>query len=190
MKTVIFGGAFNPVTKAHIATASEIADRLEAYIWFMPCDSHTFNKKMESFEHRYNMLSLALQINMSISTFEKENKIGGCTFDLMTALKVEYPEQDFYFLIGMDNANCLSRWKNWTNLVKEVKFIVIPRRGTIPQTTWFMSEPHIFMKDVFIDEMSSTNARNSLANGENPCMLDDKVYDYIIEHGLYKGDIK
>lgn len=188
MKTVIFGGAFNPITKAHIDTATEISDRLEAEVWFMPCKDHTFGKKLESFEHRKNMIELVTDI--TVSNFEQENDFKGSTLDLMTKLQEIYEKREFYFLIGMDNANCMGRWKNWTNLIKKVKFLVIPRRGTIPTVRWFMDPPHIYMKDIFIDQMSSTEVRNAILNGETTCMLDDRVYDYIVMNGLYKGESK
>ena len=52
-----------------------------------------------------------------------------------------------------------------------------------------MKAPHIFVNSYEADDISSTAVKNVLGKGSNPKeMLDEAVYDYIIQHNLYKGN--
>ena len=112
MKIGIFGGAFNPPTKAHAHLIKESAKQLDE-IWIIPSYSHAFGKKLISFEERIGLLRIfkknLKEKNIKILKIEKdlnkENKKDFIyTYDLLKKLKSKFPENEFIFICGEDNA--------------------------------------------------------------------------------------
>ncbi|MCK9458250.1 MAG: nicotinate (nicotinamide) nucleotide adenylyltransferase [Proteobacteria bacterium] len=199
IKVAILGGAFNPVTKAHIRIAQFVLNTSRTFdeVWLMPCgEHHMFGKEMASAEHRLNMVEIACEADGRIKPFDYEirNKLSGETYQTVKLLLEEdfaKNQYDFSWIIGMDNANEFDRWVNYEHLEKMIRFIVVPRDGVErdPDMGWYLKPPHIFLghTDGKIGEVSSTMVRECLKNGIslNQKLLDEKVLEYIREHELY-----
>lgn len=113
-KTIgIFGSAFNPPTKGHENSFMQCINKVDE-IWLIPSYAHAFGKKPISFEKRCEMLSIFLKniknAKVKISEvekeyFEKNNVKYVYTYDLLVFLKDKYPEYNFKFICGEDNAD-------------------------------------------------------------------------------------
>ena len=113
LKVAILGGSFNPVTLGHLQCARYVMDNTDVErVWLTPCFSHMWNKKLLPPNHRYVMCLLATDITSDITplNFEINNKITTGTFDFLSLLMAHYPEIDFSYIIGMDNANQFNKW--------------------------------------------------------------------------------
>ena len=198
IKVAVLGGAFNPVTKAHIRIAQFVLDTSRTFdeVWLMPCYSHMFGKEMASAEHRLNMVEIACEADGRIKPFDYEikNKLSGETYQTVKLLLEEdfaKNQYDFSWIIGMDNANEFQRWVNYEHLEKMIRFVVVPRDGIErdPDMDWYLKPPHIFLghTDGKIGEVSSTMVRETLDVDTRLCLqwLDERVLDYIREHKLY-----
>jgi len=185
----ILGGAFNPITKGHIETACFIKERLKWLdeLWLMPAYTHTFNKNMISPKHRLNICKLAINKKYThshcfkIFDYEIKNKIAGGTLHLYNILKNDkkYKDYEFFWIIGMDNANIIDKWVNYRELIKIVKFIVVPRYGVERNLSknWYCKYPHIFLESYhYLFEVSSTKVRTLLTD-----YYKTKSFDILIE---------
>jgi len=199
-KVAILGGAFNPPTKAHIEVAKFVLDTSKTFdeVWLMPAYQHMYNKDMVSAEGRLEMCRLAVECDQRIKVcdYEIANKLKGETYQTTKLLLEEdymKNENDFSWIIGLDNAISFDKWVNYELLERMARFIVVPRRGVKVKATdkWFLKEPHIFLEDEgALPEMSSTDVRVLIktSGATLPGLknyLDDKVHDYILKEELY-----
>jgi nicotinate-nucleotide adenylyltransferase len=184
---VIFGGSFNPIHKAHIATANVISNLYD--VWMMPVKSHAFNKEMIDFDHRFNMCEIAVKNNKNnkitvsdyLKTFESRS-----TYELLNELSSKYQDVNFMFAIGQDCADQIESWHFYTELLRKYTAIVIERKGYSANKSWYLDNKHIFL-NLDCKSISSTEIRKN--NKDINFMmenLDLNVFQYIQEHKLYE----
>ncbi|MBN1699039.1 MAG: nicotinate (nicotinamide) nucleotide adenylyltransferase [Spirochaetales bacterium] len=199
IQVAILGGAFNPVTRAHIEIASFVLDTVRIFdvVWIMPCFTHIFNKRLASPEHRLTMCSMAASkdARVEVCDYEIRNEFSGGTYYLMKKLLDEAFIKEGYeisLIIGLDNANAFHTWVEYEALEKLVRFVVVPRQGVAVDNTveWYRKPPHMYLSaDKPIMKVSSTQVRELLKDKkdiEASRYLDPAVFAYIVEHGLYR----
>ena len=155
----ILGGAFNPVTKGHIAIANAVInENICDKVLMMPCYSHMFEKKMVNPNKRLKMCEIAIEsqehrdivaYNYEIYFAEAFGKMHYSTYELMLHL-TKVADHKFSLIIGMDNANNFHKWANYEELMNLVRFIVVTRAG-VPRNenvNWYMKSPHTFLGEV------------------------------------------
>lgn len=150
----------------------------------MPCYKSLTGKNLTESIHRLNMCKLAISnINdnrVKIFDFEIKNKLTGSSIEIMMSIYKKYPKNNFYFVMGMYEANSLSKWNNYKQILKVVNFCVIPRFGYKSETDWYKKNPHLFI-NIELKNISSTQWKNS----KNKNMIDSKVLEYIKINNLY-----
>jgi nicotinate-nucleotide adenylyltransferase len=195
MKIAIIGGAFDPIHMGHIQLAS-LVEPFFNEVWIMPAYDHMHGKKMAPAPHRLRMCRIALLHSpiplvrtTKISDFEITNKLDDGTFSLMQKLSAAYPDNDFHFVIGQDNADTIHTWRNAEQLQLFTKFFVVPRKGYPLNETpnvWYDQKPHQYLRSSRnLPEISSTYIRQELAAGDPPGHVIDEVHAYIKRCGLY-----
>lgn len=200
-KVALFGGAFDPITSGHIATAQLLLNVSKSFdeVWIMPCFQH-LTKKLTSPEHRLKMCRLASRKDGRIKVFDYEIKhqFRGETYNLVKRLLAEpwADQYEFAHIIGQDNANTFDTWINFEELERMIAFVVVPRKGIKPnpKATWFLHRPHIYLQpDDSIPRISSTEIRTAIREDTDRSArflakhLDPLVLAYITKHHLYKA---
>lgn len=199
-KIGVFGGSFNPIHNGHLIAANEILrKKLADEIWLMPCYSHPLKKKQDfaSVTDRMKMISLAIKgkKNMLLSPFEIElaeiDKKRNYTIETIKALKKNYPELEFYFIIGENLLLELSKWKQIELLVKEVRFIVYPMHSDniskIKENKYVKQNNSIILQDCITTNISSSEIRKRIKNKEIiDLLVPEKVKKYIEKKKLYQ----
>lgn len=193
-KIALIGGAFDPVTTGHLQLAEVVRKHVDE-VWLLPCFDHAYGKEMATAEHRLAMCDVAIashfwvgkkDLDVKASNFEIHHKTS-TTFDTLEKLRAERPN-DYYFVVGQDNADTIDKWYNHKELLRTTKFIVVPRRGYASSETWYHEEPHLYLEDEEVAEVSSTQVRE-LLKVEDPAAADfltQEVYNHIKKHELYK----
>lgn len=206
-KTIIgiLGGSFNPIHLGHIQLADKLLElKVVDIVAIMPCYKHNFNKSLISEDDRCVMIETTISHNKNICLFKYEidYKTNGRAYDTISFLckKQEGIENvidhfDLKYIIGLDCALEIDKWYEWEKLINIIPFVVIPRDGySLPdKECWFQKEPHIFLKDLHINDTSSTKIRKLIQDfycgyvEEDIILkhLDKKVFDYIVKKKLY-----
>jgi nicotinate-nucleotide adenylyltransferase len=192
LDVVLFGGAFNPVTIAHMEKAEFVLNRLKGFdeLWFLPCYASMWGKPMEPPVKRIEMLRRAVQHmnnpRIKICDFELKHKLVGHTNEIIDKLFNHHPSCSFYFLIGMDHANAIHTWGGGNELIKKLNFIVMRRGGVErnPDAKWYFQPPHIFVGGPETD-ISSTDARNEISKTGHTDKVIPSVMEFIKENKLY-----
>jgi len=132
----IFGGSFDPPTISHIQVACEIYNCLDDIdeVWMIPCGDQRTDKKLKvEGKHRLKMLEMTKHdiiiddLPILVKDTEIANQKYMPTYDLLTKLQKENPDDQFSFCLGSDIAKSLIKWDNGEKLMKEFQFIIINR---------------------------------------------------------------
>jgi len=198
-KVAIFGGAFNPITIGHqLVVDSVLANVPEVdQIWLMPCYGHLYGKQLEEASHRLAMCKCLSDkiLNTRVFPFEINHKLSGSTWLAVNQMLEEGvfdSFDDFYVIIGQDNANHMDGWLYGQELQAHLNWIVVRRAGSPVTHNWYdipnnriVTPPGTKQN---ASEVSSTKVRNLIAenkwNEAQNLVLPD-VWDYIVEHKLY-----
>jgi nicotinate-nucleotide adenylyltransferase len=190
MKTVgIFGGTFDPIHIGHLITAQSIYEfrKLEKII-FIPSfiSPHKTDITSSSFEHRINMLKLAIEDIPYFDYSDIEIKKKDISFSINTIQDLKSVYENIELIIGFDNLIVFDRWKAPDKILKLVKLVVLRRKvkGENFQRNKY------FDKAIFVDtplvEVYGTEIRERVKNNQNiNFLVPQKVMAYIYEHNLY-----
>ena len=123
------------------------------------------------------------------SAFEFTMPRPSYTIDTLNALQAKFPDDDFYLVIGGDNWEVFSKWRNSDEILAKYHLLVYPRLGyqvNIPDEL----KERVILVDAPIIELSSTEIRERLAKGQSVrYYVPDEVLGYIERHDLYSDKI-
>ncbi|GAX44741.1 nicotinate-nucleotide adenylyltransferase [Tolypothrix sp. NIES-4075] len=125
----IFGGTFDPVHWGHLILAETALHQvpLEYVIWVPSLNPP--HKQATSFEHRVEMLQLAIKDNPSFTISLVEVNRSGTSYAIDTLLELStfYPNTHWYWILGLDTFQSLPRWYRGRELVQMCDLLVAPR---------------------------------------------------------------
>lgn len=193
-----YGGSFNPVTNAHINIALNIIEKcgLDKVV-FVPVGNNYSKKGLIDEKHRYNMLKIATKKydKLEVSDLEMDLDRNLDAIDVFRMINDKYSNTDIYYIIGADNLYKMLLWRDFNNLVKNYKYIVVERElldckeliKSNETLTQYESNFNIIKNKQYI-KASATSVREKIKSGnmnnieEN--ILKD-IIEYIKENKLY-----
>lgn len=201
MKIGIMGGTFNPIHNGHLtlaSTAKKAADLDE--IWFMPSGlpAHKSNAELILPEQRLAMVELAIGniAGFQASSFEIDRPGFTYTADTMEALTKEFPQYEFFFIIGGDSLMKFHHWVRPEVISKHTTLLAAGRNGIAKETLKEQAEklyqsfgtrvqlidmPELIISSQQIRALCKQEQFDSIQK-----FLPQKVSDYIKEHALYR----
>ena len=201
MKIGILGGTFDPIHLGHVAVATQALIELRLdQILFVPTGNPWMKagSQITDADHRRKMVQLAIQGEGRFSESGIEIERGGLTFTIDTLRELNQtldPETQLFFIIGMDSAMTLYRWKDPQRILELCTLVLVSR----PNQTEFnqslldkirpgAAEGAIRISTVGID-ISADKIRTRLEEGRSiGGLVDPTVEEYIKEHNLYTGE--
>lgn len=196
-RIVIFGGTFNPPTRAHLDIATEALYYLDAEkVLFVPVSDLYKKDDVEISYHRVNMLNLAIGNfrRLEIDFTEVDSVKLTYTYETVEKIKSQYQDKELFLLIGADNLEDFKNWKNQRSIMENCSLLVVNRNNSSIDEIIESNEILTEFKDKIIEapieeiEISSTEVRNRIASNELEGLenlVDKEVIDYIIENKLY-----
>lgn len=193
----IMGGTFDPIHYGHLTLADQVRvlHRLDKII-FIPT-GHPPHKSTTDSNHRYQMVSLAIQNNEHFELSDIEVKRQGKSYTIETIEMVKNqmkPSDELYFITGADSLMTLGQWKSPEKLLQSVRFIAAVRPGVdlkkfITKIDEFKRQYGADIDMTMINAMSvsATEIRENFDLGEsNRYMLPDSVIEYATRYDLYR----
>lgn len=212
MKTGIMGGTFNPIHNGHLKIADEFLAALQLdRVLFIPAASppHKCNKNLLPFKHRLEMVKRAIADRPAFIANDIESQRPGKSYsvDTLEQLQKLYPDDELYFLIGMDSLHNLHSWHQYQRLFELCHLVIARRPGSETPTsaaalpvaicqefcydsvlkTFCHSSGHFlsFLEETFIN-ISSTEIRRAIEHNQPiDTLVPAAVNDYIQTHLLY-----
>lgn len=196
-RIVIFGGTFNPPTRAHLDIATEALYYLDAEkVLFVPVSDLYKKDDVEISYHRVNMLNLAIGNfrRLEIDFTEVDSVKLTYTYETVEKIKSQYQDKELFLLIGADNLEDFKNWKNQRSIMENCSLLVVNRNNSSIDEIIESNEILTEFKDKVIEapieeiEISSTEVRNRIASGELEGLenlVDKEVIEYMVENKLY-----
>ncbi len=195
----VLGGTFDPIHNQHVAVAASAYIELKLdEVWLMPnaIPIHKQDRKIASGEDRLAMIECAIADYPYLKAFSYQVNKGGISnvCQDFAAFNKLYPNTDFYFIIGADNAYTINNWNDFDVLIQNCNLAVAGREvqgkdKTLPEQIEFLNSTY----DINVvglsfqgENVSSTMIREKLKNGEDVSQyINANELNYIKTHGLY-----
>eukprot|EP01065_Artemidia_motanka_P026902 TRINITY_DN3213_c1_g2_i1.p1 TRINITY_DN3213_c1_g2~~TRINITY_DN3213_c1_g2_i1.p1 ORF type:complete len:344 (+),score=67.33 TRINITY_DN3213_c1_g2_i1:60-1034(+) len=213
-RVAVYGGAFDPITNAHLTCCSEIIHSESAdEVWICPSGDRPDKPMLRPAIDRVIMCEIA--VNTTFSTEFPVKVWSGeafapeqvYTYDMLSALQAQHPDTSFVFVIGSDWLQAAADLRKWRSrdpsdssktvvtgdrLVSEFDFLVVRRPGYDvqdlsafgPRFRWLQ---HVGPLQHVQGNLSSTEIRKRARI--DLCAIDGLVpvgvMGYIKRHGLY-----
>jgi nicotinate-nucleotide adenylyltransferase len=158
----ILAGAFNPVTRAHVALAQAARGAVDEIVWVVPRAYPHKHFHGASLEERIEMLKIA-----SIDRVEVTE--GGLFIDI--ARELRRPETEFSFICGRDAAERIIHWDYGEpgaieKMLEEFSLLVAERGGTYEAPAHLRHRVRWLALEEDFSQVSSTEVRRRIAAGE------------------------
>ena len=195
-KIAIYGGTFNPIHNGHIHLAEQFALRLGVdRVLLIPTLSppHKQAEDLASSQDRLAMCRLAARDGaFTVSDMELRREGPSYTADTLTELKKQYPDSEFYLLMGEDMFLTVQNWYKPEVLYALSVLCAAPRStGNMKRLSDHarfleQSGARAVVCNIEYLPVSSTMVRSAVKKGQSISgLVPSPVEDYIFEHHLY-----
>ena len=205
----LYGGAFDPVHKAHMIIAKKSLNFFNLnHLIFIPTGKSAFNKHLTDSDHRIDMLNKVIKDKkFLISNFEIEKSKNGMTSYTIDTIKSYFnPDNHLFFIMGFDAFKTFNQWKDWKNFLNYCHLIIINRyddgfnfdelpndiRNFLKKNEvkskeeLFQKKYKIFCLEIEKMPMESSKIKQKIKNRDDLSSdLDQEVISYIEEKNLY-----
>ncbi|MBR5261582.1 MAG: nicotinate (nicotinamide) nucleotide adenylyltransferase, partial [Oscillospiraceae bacterium] len=199
MKTLIYGGTFNPPHIGHVKALKAAVEQLVAERIIVIPTAEPPHKQMDiscTSDDRVEMCRLAFSAIDGAEVSDMEITRGGksYTVDTVRELMVQYPDDEFVLLVGTDMITSFTNWREAQWLMDNVMLAAFPRNAgdvsAVAECAKKLGEEcgarvmPIRLEPV---EISSSEVRAMLPQREGNEYLSDEVYSFIIQKRLYNA---
>ena len=197
MRIGLYSGSFNPVHVGHVALCDFLVrEKVVDQVWLVRSPLNPFKantaQTLAPDADRAAMLRIAIRGHrgLRVSTVEDDLPKPNYTITTLTVLQQQYPVHEFHLIIGADNWLAFDRWGAHDELLTRFHLIVYPRPGyPLGDAERLRLGVEAISNVRFVDaplyDVSSTEIRDSIRQGQCPPMLNPRVFAYIQQHQLY-----
>lgn len=198
----LIGGTFNPPHFGHVKVIAEIEQRFSPDLILLiptgipphkmlPFDTAKAQDRME-------MLSLCVPKvqNVKVSDIEIKRQGKSYTVDTLNELKKQYPNGQFFLVMGNDMLLSLETWHEFEKILAGCTVVCVSRKsGAEMEMIQYGKKlekqygAKIEMMEMEPFEVSSSHIRDMVKTGQDISpYVEDKVRRYILENGLYRSE--
>lgn len=173
-KTGLYCGSFNPIHNAHVALCRYLlgAGYLNnIFLVVSPRNPFKQQKDLMKDDLRLELARLAVKDMDGVEVSDIEMSLPRPSYTINTILKLKsiYPGTDFVLVMGADNLERFSAWKDYEKILSEVEILAFRRPGCDIDKCSFSQ---IRIVDNPLMDVSATEIRRRLSCGES---IDDLV---------------
>ena len=172
-KIIIYGGAFNPPTKAHHAILEaliDIARKDIGEIWIVPSGERPDKTIGVSTDMRIALCEALIKstenkgVAIRLVDFELNAQTATNTLDSSLYLEKTYPNYTFTWVFGSDSIKTMRTWPGGEQLFSSLNMLIVPR----PHYELTSLPPHArIIPAVKVSPESSTEVREKLKKGHS-----------------------
>lgn len=169
-KVGLFFGSFNPVHNGHLMLANYLLEYVPFdEIWFVVSPQNPLKNQDE-------LMPEAFRLSLVEKAIEGFSRFNACdtefylskpsyTIHTLSALAGEFPEIEFYLIMGADSLLNFHLWKDYATILEKYHLLVYPRKGS-PEHH-LMKHPSVQLVDAPLIEVSSTFIREAIKQGKD-----------------------
>lgn len=180
----LFFGSFNPIHTGHMIIANIMAENTDLKkVWFVVSPQNPFKPSkglLHEFD-RYDMVKAAIADNYKLEVSDVEFQLPkpSYTIHTLTYLKEKHPDKEFKLIIGEDNLESFTRWKNYEQILGQHGLYVYARANTQPSE--LKEHPNVTFVQAPLLDISATYIRQ--------CIKEKKSIKYLVPE-VVEGLIK
>lgn len=188
MRVGLVGGSFDPIHNAHLAMGKWALRKDHCdEVWYIPSvQTPLKDRVLTSYEVRAKMVKAALRPYRHMKLCDIEQRLSAPSYTVRTLreLKKRYPDIEFIWYIGADQAAQLDKWKQIEECLQLAKFKIFRRNGEIIQCAY--SLPILEMEEM---PVSSTQIRQGAFElcpaAVRSIIADERLYiDEYVAHSM------
>jgi nicotinate-nucleotide adenylyltransferase len=191
----LFGGAFDPPHRTHVALAQAAIAQLDLEILHVVPTGHAWHKQraLTAAVHRLEMCRLAFADVYRAVVDDRETRRSGPTYtiDTLQELQLQYPGAQLFLLMGEDQAKALATWHRAEELGRAATICVASRAGSDAAASSVAGSHPLHGSPLQRlqlppSPLNATEIRELLARGQSVApLVFESVARYIDQHHLY-----
>jgi nicotinate-nucleotide adenylyltransferase len=191
MQIGLYFGSFNPIHHGHLLIANYILENTELdQVWFVVSPQNPLKPSGSLLNeyHRLYLVQLAVEGETSLKASDIEFKLPkpSYTADTLTYLQEKYPTHEFSIIMGSDSFQNLSKWKNYTHILRNYP-IYLYKRTTGEIIPSYPGAKKITVLEAPILPISATEVRKKMKAGKSiRYLVPDTVREEIERNGYYR----
>lgn len=190
MKIGLFFGSFNPIHNGHLAIARYIIENCGMdKLWFV-ISPHNPLKNRECLiddKLRFELVKLSIAGNDRFEACDVEFNLAKPSYTISTLdfLQLQYPDYEFYLIMGADNFVNLEKWKDYQRIIGEYRFLVYPRPAF--DINDLKLKVNFTMIHAPLMDISSTSIREAIREQQDVSnLIPPATLGFIMENNLYR----
>ena len=195
----VFGGAFDPPHLAHLAIAKAALEQLGLDLLLVIPTGQAWHRVGATSDvgHRLAMAQLAFAGLECTQIDDIEMRRAGPSYTVETLLELRqrHAGAEWLLVLGADQAQKLSHWQRWQELIALASLCVVGRGGQAPahandDIAAQQAKDSGRWQDLRLPAMqvSATEVRRRLAAGEDiSALVPESIARYIAQHHLYQA---
>lgn len=198
-KIGILGGTFDPIHNAHLLLGESAREQfgLDRVIFIPNNLAHLPNRtEVASGENRYQMVKMAIKDNpyFTCSRIEIDKDGGTYTYNTIQELKLMYPGDELFLILGGDSVIGIDNWYMAKELLQSCTILAAVREdddlAALDKKRKELGDQ--FGADIRLlkfnrIDISATEVRNKVRTGRSiRYMVPDEVIEFLCIKGLYK----
>lgn len=190
-KIGLFFGSFNPIHIGHLIVANTIVETTDlAKVWFVISPQNPLKPSkglLHAFD-RYDMVRAAVYDNykLEVSDVEFHMPKPSYTIHTLAYLSEKHPDKEFRVIIGEDNLESFTRWKNYEQILENYGLYVYPRPGVT--SSELKRHRNVQVVEAPLLDISATFIRNSIRKGYSIRYLVPEGVEAIIREKKFYQD--
>jgi nicotinate-nucleotide adenylyltransferase len=193
VKLGMFGGAFDPPHRAHVALAQAAVAQLGLDRLLVVPTGQAWHKAraLTPAPDRLAMTRLAFDALPHVEVDERELHRDGpsYTIDTLRELRAAHPAAELFLVMGEDQAQAFTRWREWEAILGIATLAVAgrPSHAATKETTTLPAHARAVRLALPSMPGSATEARELLARRQDAShLVPPAVARYIASHNLYQ----
>jgi nicotinate-nucleotide adenylyltransferase len=174
-KIGLFFGSFNPIHLGHLIIANVMAENTDLNrVWLVVSPQNPLKPSkglLHEFD-RYDMVKAAIADNYKLEASDIEFNLPKPSYTIHTLahLTEKHPTKEFKLILGEDNLENFTKWKNYQEILDQFGLYVYPRPGVT--NTELSRHANVKMVEAPLLDISATYIRN--------CIKDNKSIRYLV----------
>ncbi len=170
MKIGLFFGSFNPIHVGHMIIANVMAENTDLIkVWFVVSPQNPLKPSrglLHEFD-RYDMVKAAIADNYKLEVSDVEFHLPKPSYTIHTLahLTEKHPGKEFKLILGEDNLENFTKWKNYEQILQHHGLYVYPRPHVT--NTDLKRHPNVTMIDAPLLDISATYIRNCIKSNKS-----------------------